>query len=131
MADDRLRIGLEEFGVDAFKMLPLRGQIDIFENRADRTFRFAGATTDALVGVDVELRGIWSAVNAIDGANFDARFVFDADARLGDNVNHHGLTFSRGTVSVSKTQFEFGSLRASQSAILKLSIALHAAKALE
>ena len=80
---------LEKVGVDFFVFPPFERQIDIGKNRANRTLRSARVTINAIVGIDIELRRIVVSPNAIHRANFDARAVFDADARLSDNVGHN------------------------------------------
>jgi hypothetical protein len=85
---------LEVVGVDLRVLGPLFGKILESENRRDRANGHAGAAVDALVGIDVELlrclelRLVFSRVNAIDGANIDASAVFCSDARLGNYVSH-------------------------------------------
>ena len=88
-SDDEL--SLKKVGVDFLVFAPLDGQIDIGENRADGTDRFAHRAVDALAGIDIHLGCVGVGFDAIHRANFDARAVFDADARLGNDVRHNAL----------------------------------------
>src|SRR5437867_612610 len=64
------------------------------EDGSNRACRFASATVDALVGVDIklcclsELRLILPGVNAIHRAYINTRGVFGVDARFGNNIRH-------------------------------------------
>src|SRR6266516_6722986 len=64
------------------------------EDGSNRACRFASATVDALVGVDIklcclsELRLILPGVNAIHRAYSNTRGVFGVDARFGNNIRH-------------------------------------------
>jgi hypothetical protein len=82
-----LALWLEILGINFDVMLPLIGQRSIFVDGTNRARAFARAAPDAIIGVDVKLWRIFVAVDAIDGAGIDAAFVFDTDARLGDNVS--------------------------------------------
>ena len=84
--DDEL---LKEIGVDLFVFFPVRGQLDIGENRADGTNRLAHSAINALVGVDEHLRRLFVGLDAVARANLRARAVFDADAGLSNNVSHN------------------------------------------
>ena len=86
--DDEL---LKEIGVNFLVFFPVRGQIDIGENRADGTNRFAHSAINTIVGVDEHLRRFVVGLDAIARANLRARAVFDADAGLSNNVRHNVL----------------------------------------
>lgn len=85
---------LEVVGVDLRVLGPLFGEILESENGGYGANGDASAAVDALIGIDVKLlRGlelglVFSRVNAIHGANVDARAVFCSDARLGNYVSH-------------------------------------------
>ena len=78
----------EEIGVDLRVFLPFGRQGRIFVDRFDGAFGFARAARNALAGIDIHLRAVVVAVNAIHRANLDARLVFHADARLGNYISH-------------------------------------------
>src|SRR3954453_22591812 len=84
--------------VDAHEGLPFVRQSVLREDRFDRAFRLTGAAVDALLGVDHELSA--GLVDAVHGADVDARFVFDVDAGLGDDVGHRAA-YSTEAVSSS------------------------------
>ena len=81
-------------------VLPLFGQVIQRKNRGDRADRHAGATIDALDGIDVELRYVIKVrtgvvvrrvllrVDAVNGAGIDAGGVFCSDARFGNNEGY-------------------------------------------
>ncbi len=58
------------------------------------TFWLAGATIDALVRVDVVL--VFTLIDAVNGANLDARRVLGSNAGLGNNVWHNRRLLSGG-----------------------------------
>ena len=65
----------------------LRGiEVDVRQDRADRTLRLAGAAIDALVGMHGD--HLADVVDAVDRADLDAGLVFGADAGTGDDVRH-------------------------------------------
>ena len=72
--------------VDLHERLPLVRERVLREDRLDRALRLARAAIDALLGVDHEDPA--ELVDAVDGADVDARAVFDVDAGLGDDVRH-------------------------------------------
>src|SRR5581483_7295254 len=88
----RLHAGVEG-GVDADERLPLLGQRILRKDRLHRALRLTGAAVDALLGIDDEHPG--RLVDAVDGADVDARLVLDVDARLGDDVRHARPTLPR------------------------------------
>src|SRR5712691_4088226 len=77
---------LGERVVDLDERLPLLRQRVLRKDRLDRALRFARAAVDALLGVDDE--DAVRLVDAVDGADVDARAVFDVDAGLRDDVRH-------------------------------------------
>src|SRR5215203_2607976 len=77
--------------VDLHERLPLLGERVLGKDRLDGTFGLAGAAVDALLRVDHE--DALGLVDAVDGADVDARFVLDVDAGLADDVRHCGLLY--------------------------------------
>src|SRR5262249_9135618 len=81
-------------GVDLGEVLPLLGQIIFSEDRLDGAGRLASSAVDALGWVNVEhfraleIGFILARMNAINGADVNARGVFGAYAGLGYNVSH-------------------------------------------
>src|SRR6266513_6102448 len=79
--------------VDLDEVVPLIRQRILGENRLDRAFRFACPAIYALLRINdqdpLEL------VDAVDGADIDAREVFDVDAGLGDYVCHRPVSVLR------------------------------------
>jgi len=92
LTEERYVLGLEG--------LPLLGNVIFEEDGLDRTNLGADATIDALVGIDKILLGIVIRMDAINGADFNARRVLGADARLSDDVGHGSNSFTphRGRV---------------------------------
>ena len=84
--EDRVR--LDEAG------LRLRGRFGTVVDGGDGAGRHAGAAVDALLWMDVEDRRlvelgfVLAGVNAIDGADVDARSVFRVDARISNDEGH-------------------------------------------
>ena len=77
-------LGLD--GVLLDEVLPVGRNIRIHKDRVDRALWFAQTTVDALVWVDID--HVIAFVDAVDWANSHTGLVFDADARLGNNVWH-------------------------------------------
>ena len=71
----------------------LSGQRVLGEDRLHRALRLARPAIDALLRVDDE--DPLELVDAVDGADVDARLVFDVDAGLGDDVRHAGESSER------------------------------------
>lgn len=65
----------------------------------------AGATFDALVGVDEQLIILVGAVNAINWAYRLTLFGFHANARFANDVGHSGLVLLRAVVQGSPLLF--------------------------
>src|SRR2546423_8910626 len=84
--------------VDLHERIPLVGQRVLREDRLDRAFGLARTAVDALLGIDHE--DALRLVDAVDGADVDARSVFDVDARLGDDVGH-AAAYSTEAISSS------------------------------
>src|SRR5437764_119120 len=80
-------------GVDADERLPFVGQGVLGENCLDRALGLTGAAVDAFLRVDD--KDATRFVDAIDGADVDARAILDVDAGLGDDVRHGGLLYRR------------------------------------
>ena len=79
--------------VDARIVLPLVRDVRIGANSFDRTRRDARTAVDADFRIDIQLQVTVRSVNAIDRTHIDARFVFRANTRFGDNVGHDAETF--------------------------------------
>ena len=112
-------VGLELTSIDVVRVdfneaLPLLGQVIFFKDRRYGTDWHAGATVNALRGVDVELLDIietWAAViialalfrmNTIHRASVYTGRVFDTDARFGDNICHFLTSVLRLNTVLSK-----------------------------
>lgn len=76
----------KEFDIRLVVVRPLAWQVVLVINRLYGAHWLAGAAVDALVGVNVEHSV--ALVDAVNGALFDASFVFDIDAGKGDYVGH-------------------------------------------
>src|SRR5512134_325612 len=79
-------LGLGERVVDLHERVPLVRQRVLREDRLHRALGLACPAVDALLGIDHEDPLVL--VDAVDGADVDAREVFDVDAGLGDDVRH-------------------------------------------
>ena len=79
----------EDVAIDLDELAHISGDVFLREDRGYRALGLAGAAIDALVRVNEEL--LLPLINAIDGADIDARLVFDADARFNDDVRHDEL----------------------------------------
>src|SRR5207249_11612281 len=80
-------VGLEPIGVDVDIALPLVRGIVLEKDGVHRADGLAGGAVDAGPGVDVILLVFLRGMDAADSAHVDARCVFDADARLGDDAS--------------------------------------------
>jgi hypothetical protein len=80
---------LEELDVGGRVRSPLLWNVVFVINRLYRADRLAGATIDALIGLDVEHS--LTLINAVNWAFFNAGLVLEIDARLGDDVCHRIL----------------------------------------
>ena len=80
--------------LDLGEALPLCWQLVFGEDRIDWARLDAGIAVDALLGVDEQLihvrksRLLSGGVDAVNGADLDAREVLDVDAWVGDYVGH-------------------------------------------
>jgi len=83
-------VSLEPLGVQGRVVLPLLRHVVLEENGGDRADALAGCAVDADFGVDVVLRVLGGGVDTVDGANVNARGVFDSDTGFGDRVRHVG-----------------------------------------
>src|SRR5262245_59993934 len=89
----RLHDRVVELGI----VLERRGDGFFLVDRLPRALRLAGATVDALVGMDVELVGkllgvaALVSIDAVHGANRDATCVYAIAAQPGDDVSHPAL----------------------------------------
>jgi hypothetical protein len=89
-----LGYGEEVVGVELDVVLPVGGEVFGGEDGADWADGNAGGATDAVFGIDEQLRGgvefgfVLTWMNAIDRANVDAGSVFDSGAGFGDDVRH-------------------------------------------
>ena len=68
------------------EIFPIGRDIGVDENSAHWALWFAQTAVDALVWVDID--HVIAFVDAVDWANSHTGLVFDADARLGNNVWH-------------------------------------------
>ena len=76
-------------GVEGRVLGPFGGHRVLGVDRVHGALGLAGATVDALVGVDGQHPvGALVEMDAVDGTHRDARLVQDVDARLGDDVGH-------------------------------------------
>src|SRR5258708_4394750 len=81
-------------GVDGGEAIPFFREVFECENSGHRANGNAGATVDALSGVNVKLRFrfesrfILARMNAVHRTDIHTCSVFCADARLGDHVSH-------------------------------------------
>ena len=69
-------------------MRPLFRQVVVLKNRADGTFVRASIATNTFVGIDVHLRRVIVAVDAIHRTNFDSAFVFHVNTRFSNHISH-------------------------------------------
>lgn len=67
-------------------ILPIRRHICVDEDSGDRALGLAKTAVNTLVGMYVD--HVVSLVDAINWADGHTRFVFDANARLSDDVGH-------------------------------------------
>src|ERR1700722_17019867 len=63
-----------------------RAVVAIGDDRLGRALRFADAAINALTGVDHE--HVFTGIDAVDRADFDAVHVFAANAIFGDHIGH-------------------------------------------
>src|SRR5687767_1489524 len=77
---------LEYIAIDLNELLQIRGHVFLRENRRHRTLRLARTAVDALVRVNVELLG--PLVDAVHGADIDARSILRVLAGFSDYVGH-------------------------------------------
>jgi hypothetical protein len=70
----------------AYSRLSFAHRFGVRLDRLGRTFRFAHATIDALVGMDDE--HVLASIEAVDRANLHAVHILALDAVLGDDVGH-------------------------------------------
>src|SRR5437016_2527315 len=75
-----------QVGVERRVLLPFVGKVVLREDGLGGTDRLAGATVDALVGMDDE--EVDAFVEAVDGTDSDAVGVLATDAWLGDDERH-------------------------------------------
>jgi hypothetical protein len=77
---------VEIVGVDLCVFFPLFGHFSFIVNGIHRASGHACAAIDANAWVNIEHRILVIALNAVDGAHIDARFVLYGDAGLANNV---------------------------------------------
>src|SRR5262249_62256649 len=81
-------------GVDLDVFAPLRRHRALLEDRADGAGRLAGATVNALIGIDIEhldVLEVWLALRGVDAiyrTDIHAGGIFDADTGLGNYIRH-------------------------------------------
>jgi hypothetical protein len=83
-----LTLLLVVFRVDFDVALPLIRDVGVCIDRFYGACRDARAAIYANLGIDEKLLVVIRAVNTIDRTHVDARLVFGADARFGDDVCH-------------------------------------------
>ena len=66
--------------------MPLLRQVVLVEDRLDGTDRLAGATVDALVGMNVEHPT--TLIDAVDRTLLHTRPILQVDARKRDHISH-------------------------------------------
>src|ERR1700736_5797027 len=72
--------------VDLGVLFPLLRHFGLIIYSIHRARSNAGSAVDADAWIDIKLRIFIIALNAVDRTHIDARFVFDGDARLADDV---------------------------------------------
>src|SRR6476469_9260551 len=113
----RVAIAVDLVGLDQ-DLLAGRRRVDTLVNRRHRARRHARAAVDALLRVDVEhrhrreLRLVLARMDAVDRADIDARGVFGADARIGDDEGHDD-SFSPAGLLGSRDPSSYRALRRS------------------
>ena len=80
---------IEELRVNFFKFIPLGWDVIFVIDRFDWADRFAGATVNALIRLDVEHP--IALVDAIDWALFDTGLIFNIHTRKRDHICHERL----------------------------------------
>src|SRR5579885_1497221 len=75
-------------GVELDRGFPAFGHAAFLKDRIHRADRLARAAINALFGIDKILLVLFPGVNAVHRADIHTRGVFDADARLGDDISH-------------------------------------------
>src|SRR6476646_5127526 len=91
-------LALEVVGVELDEVLPLGWHGALLEDRREGAGWLAGAAVDALIWIDVEqldrleVRLALRRVDAVNGADINARGVLLTDARLGNHIGHRGLS---------------------------------------
>jgi hypothetical protein len=84
---------LRQLGVELEEMLLAFRDVVFGTDRFDRALGLAERAVDALLGIDHE--HVWTFVEAIDGADFDAVGVLALDAALCDDEGHAGSSSGR------------------------------------
>src|SRR3954468_10327361 len=98
-----LALVLEVARVDLDVTLPLVRELILGEAGVHRAGLDAGVAVDALFRIDVELldlvviRLVRSRMDAVDGADLDARIVLLPDAGLCDHVSHWRANLANGS----------------------------------
>src|SRR4030095_10994498 len=82
-------------GVDLNELFPFLWSRRLLKDRFYRTNRLAGATIDALVGIDIEFIFlleffglVFGRMDTIDRANIDTSGILNFYARLGNDIGH-------------------------------------------
>ena len=92
---------VEELNIRLVVVGPLARKVVLVVDRLDRADRLTGTAVHALVGVDV--KHAVALVDAVNGALFDASFVFNIDAGKGDYVSHDSILSVTDTASAPNT----------------------------
>jgi hypothetical protein len=85
---DQIDLFVEEIGVELGELFPLGRQSRILVDGFDRAFRFTGSARNTFIGVDEHLGVVVSAVDAVNGANLDASFIFYSDTGFSNDIGH-------------------------------------------
>lgn len=98
---------IEELRVNFFKFIPLGWDVIFVVDRFDWADRFAGATIDALIRLDVEHP--IALVDAIDWALFDTGLIFHIHTRKRDHICHERLLTTSFKVLLKEKRTYLGS----------------------
>src|SRR5205085_507172 len=80
---------MEEVGVDLDELHLVFWHVAVGKDGRDGTLRFAQTAINTLVGIDVEhIVRLCPLMDAVNGTDRDARFIFHSDARFGNYISH-------------------------------------------
>jgi hypothetical protein len=72
-------------------MAPFLRHLPLFEDRVNGAFILTSSARGAFIGVDEHLTVLFTAVDAIHGANLHASLVFHTDAGFDNYISHNSL----------------------------------------